>query len=153
MKIVDQKNFLTGVFYCLFGLAFAWGAASYKIGTSTRMGVGFFPLIIAIGLAILGLILLISSLRPSADANRIADWSLKSVFLVLLSVVLFGVLIEPAGLIVTVPVLLICSAYAHPPISIRNIGLSIAVLLPMTWLIFIALLGLQIRLLPMVFYE
>lgn len=153
VKIVDQKNFFTGLFYLLFGLAVAWGASTYRIGTSTRMGAGFFPLVVAIGLAITGLVLLITSMRGHAESTKLENWSLRTVFTVLAAVCLFGVLIEPTGLVVTVPVLLIGAALAHPPVAWRNVAISVALLMPMTWLIFVKLLGLQLRLLPAFFYQ
>lgn len=153
MKIVDQKNFFTGLFYLLFGIGVAYVASTYRLGTSTRMGPGFFPLVVAIGLAITGLVLLIASVRGHAESTKFEGFSFRTVFAVLAAVVLFGLLIEPTGLVVTVPVLLVGAALAHPPISWRNIAISIAVLLPMTWVIFVALLGLQLRLLPAFFYQ
>lgn len=153
MKIVDQKNFFTGLFYLLFGLGFAWVASRYRLGTSTRMGPGFFPLVVAIGLAVTGIVLVLASIRANGEISRLEGWSFRTVFSVLAAVVLFGLLIEPGGLIVTVPVLLVVAALAHPPVSWRQVGIAIAVLLPMTWVIFVALLGLQLRLMPAFYYQ
>ena len=146
--IVDQKNFFAGLFYIVVGAAFAIAASRYQMGTSVRMGPGYFPFGVAIALAITGMIVLGSSLSKSAASSTLGVWSLRNVIIVLVAVVLFGVLLEPMGLIVAVPVLIGIASLANPEFSWREALLSIAFLLPLTWVIFILLLGLQFRMLP-----
>jgi hypothetical protein len=123
----------------------SWG---YEIGTPYRMGPGFFPFGVGVALAITGGLILIPAVLPGATPSAIGSWPLKRLFLVLLSVVLFGVLLERFGLVVAIPVLLGVSFYAHPEFSWRELMLLIAVLLPFTWVVFVLLLRLQFPMWP-----
>ena len=42
MIIKSQKDFFSGLLYAAVGSAFAIGATNYNLGTSARMGPGFF---------------------------------------------------------------------------------------------------------------
>ena len=48
MVIKSQKDFFSGLLYAVTGVAFAWGATNYTVGTGARMGPGYFPLILGI---------------------------------------------------------------------------------------------------------
>ena len=38
MNIKSQKDFFAGLMFMAVGVAFAWGATTYKLGTAARMG-------------------------------------------------------------------------------------------------------------------
>ena len=40
MKIKSQKDFFAGLMFMCVGVAFAWGATTYNVGTGARMGPG-----------------------------------------------------------------------------------------------------------------
>ena len=48
MRIKSQKDFFAGLMFLLVGLAFAWGAGSYSVGTGARMGPGYFPMVLGV---------------------------------------------------------------------------------------------------------
>ena len=48
MSIKSQRDFVTGVLFSAFGIAFAWGATTYNVGTGARMGPGYFPLMVGV---------------------------------------------------------------------------------------------------------
>ena len=54
MKIKSQKDFFAGLMFMVVGIAFAWGATNYTIGEGARMGPGYFPLMLGILLALIG---------------------------------------------------------------------------------------------------
>ena len=146
--VINQKNFVTGLLYIAFGVAVAVMAAGYEIGTPYNMGPGFFPFGVGIALALVGGCVLVAALLPDATPSALGAWPLKSLAIVLGSVVLFGLLLEPLGLLVAVPVLLGVSALAHPDFSWRALLLLVVILVPFTWVVFVLLLGLQFPLLP-----
>ena len=150
MRIADQRNFVAGLLYFVFGTAVAIGSAQYPIGDAAHMGPGYFPLGVGVLLAITGLCVLGTALAQHARTT-VGLWPLKNCAIVLVAVILFGLLLEPMGLIVAIPVLLGISALAHPEFSWRTVLVLIVVLLPMTWVLFVALLGLQFPLLPTIF--
>ena len=54
MKIKSQKDFFSGLMFMGVGVAFAWGATNYTVGTGARMGPGYFPLMLGIVMTVIG---------------------------------------------------------------------------------------------------
>ena len=52
MNIKSQKDFFSGLMFLVIGGAFALGATSYTLGTSARMGPGYFPMMLGVIMAI-----------------------------------------------------------------------------------------------------
>lgn len=62
-RIASLPDFLTGGFFAVIGLAVAVLSSRLSLGTSARMGAGFFPLLLGAALALLGLIIMAKALR------------------------------------------------------------------------------------------
>jgi Tripartite tricarboxylate transporter TctB family len=146
--ITNQKDFVAGLLYITLGAAVAIMSWGYEIGTPYNMGPGFFPFGVGIALALVGACVFATSILPDAEHAKIGSWPLKRLVIVLLSVVLFGILLEPLGMLIAVPVLLGVSFYAHPEFSWRELLFLIVFLVPFTWAVFVLLLGLQFPLWP-----
>ena len=43
MQLRNKQDFWAGAMFVALGLGFAWGATQYQMGTSARMGPGYFP--------------------------------------------------------------------------------------------------------------
>jgi hypothetical protein len=54
VHIKSQKDFFSGLMFLLVGIAFAWGAGGYSVGTGARMGPGYFPMVLGVLLAGIG---------------------------------------------------------------------------------------------------
>jgi hypothetical protein len=94
VKIKSQKDFWSGAMFMAFGVAFAWGASTYSIGTGAKMGPGYFPLLLGVLLAVLGAVIALKALSvETADGDPIGKWAWKPLFLVLAAVCAFGFLI------------------------------------------------------------
>jgi hypothetical protein len=115
------------------------------------MGPGYFPFILGVVLAIAGVGVVVGALAPGAPLTQIGKWPLRNLAILSLAVVLFGAVLEPMGLVVAIPVLLSTASLANPQFSLRALLISIGFLLPLTWVVFIQLLGLQIPLLGSAF--
>ena len=77
MLIKSEKDFFSGLMFTIVGGAFAFGATTYNIGTGARMGPGYFPLLLGIVLAILGMIITAQALisgRPGGDKIGAFAW-------------------------------------------------------------------------------
>ena len=72
MNIKSQKDFFSGVMFCVVGGAFAFGATKYSIGQGARMGPGYFPLLLGVILAILGAIILFKSLVVETEGGHVS---------------------------------------------------------------------------------
>ena len=105
MNIRLSTDFLTGLLFCGLGALAIIIGAKYPLGTAARMGAGYFPLIVSIGLIILGGILLARSFLT--ETEEVGTIDPRPVLVLLASVLAFGFLIEDwgfplAGLIVVV---------------------------------------------------
>lgn len=101
MQLFRQRDFLAGLVFFGLALMIGWRAVNYRLGTAASMGPGYFPLLLSVLLLILGVAITVQSLNRSGTI----DWSitdLRSACAVLGSVIFFGLLIQQAGLLVTV---------------------------------------------------
>ena len=80
MKIKSQKDFFSGVMFAVVGVAFAWGATTYNVGNGARMGPGYFPLMLGILMAVIGLVIMFTGLTvETQDGEKIGKWAWKQV--------------------------------------------------------------------------
>ena len=94
MIIKSQKDFFSGLLYACVGGAFAIGATGYKIGTSARMGPGFFPLLLGVILALIGLFIMFKAMVvKTPNGDKIGKWAWKPLFFIIAGNLLFGILL------------------------------------------------------------
>jgi len=157
VKIKSQKDFFSGVMFAVVGTAFAWGATTYNVGNGARMGPGYFPLMLGIVLALLGLGIIFSSLTiETADGEPIGKWAWKQIVFILGANVAFGLLLGglpgagvPAmGLIIAIYALVIIASLAGHEFHLRNVLILATVLAAGSYFAFIWALKLQIQVWP-----
>ena len=90
MSIKSQKDFFSGLMFMSVGVAFAWGAGSYSIGTGARMGPGYFPMALGVLLAILGAAITFKALVVGPeDGDKVGAFAWKPlVFIIAANLVL-----------------------------------------------------------------
>ncbi len=91
-----ERSRLGGLVLLALGAVFAWQALDLPFGTAHRMGPGFFPLVVALAVAGLGLALVIAAPPIPGGALPLA---LRPLAMISLGVLAFALLIERAGLI------------------------------------------------------
>ena len=67
--IKNRRDFWAGWLFVVLGVAYAWAASLHDIGWATEMGPGFFPLVLAALLSLLGATLVFKSLTLEADGG------------------------------------------------------------------------------------
>ena len=108
--IRNPKDFWAGVIYAAIGLAAIVIGRDYGMGSATKMGPAYFPTVLGAMLALIGLASIIRSfLRPG---EPISIFAYKEIALVLAATVLFGLLVRGAGVVISIFVLVLMSAYA-----------------------------------------
>jgi hypothetical protein len=129
VSVRDPKDFWSGLLFIAFGCAGLWFGRHYAIGTAARMGPGYFPLLLSLGLLAIGGFIMLRSLVVSGEPiERIA---LLPQVLIVAAIVVFALLIERVGLAVSVAAAaLLCGLAARgqrwfEPIALA-VGLSIA---------------------------
>ena len=117
MRIRSQKDFASGLMFVLVGLGFSFVARGYSMGTAAKMGPGYFPFLLGLVLALLGAIVTLGSLSMKGEKDQLARWDLKTLLWILGSVVLFGLLLKPLGMVLSVFVLVLVSSMASHEFS------------------------------------
>ena len=149
MRIKSQRDFWSGMMFLVVGITFAIGASNYSLGTSARPGPGYFPLMLSVIMAILGAIVLFKSLTiESSNGDPIGSIAFKPLLIIVAAIVVFGLLLERLGMVVTVPILIIMASMAGDEFKWRGVLVSVVVLTVGCWLVFILGLKLTIPLWP-----
>lgn len=155
--IKSQKDFFSGLMFAIIGGGFAWGATNYSIGTGARMGPGYFPLMLGILLAILGVFTVLYSLvEHTEDGDKVGKFVWRPIVYVLGANVAFGILLAglpslgvPAmGLIVAIFALVIIASKAGDVFDLKEVLILATVLSVGSYLAFIMLLKLQMPVWP-----
>ena len=157
MHIKSQKDFFSGLLFFAIGVAFAWGATTYNVGEGARMGPGYFPLMLGIVLALIGAIVLFTSLVVEVEGgDKVGKWAWRPLFFIIAANLAFGILlgglpsvrIPAMGLIAAIYALTIIASLADGHFHTRDILILATVLAIGSYLAFIVLLKLQIQVWP-----
>lgn len=148
MRIRNHRDFWAGVMFVAIGGLYAGFSFEYEIGTGARMGPGYFPLLLGILLTVLGLIVLWGSMVRSALVLRVAPIGWRELFLVLGAVAIFALTLPWLGMVISVALLILISAFASHEFNWKETIISIIVLLIMSWLVFVKGLELQFPVWP-----
>lgn len=146
MRIRAPKDFWAGVMFCGFAVVAVLAARGYSLGSAGKMGPGYFPLLLGFVLGGLGVILIARSVV--LDGEPLPRFHLWPLLVIAVAVCLFGVLIEPAGLVVALAVLTVLSAWAGPQFRLpETLALALA-LIAFSIGVFVYALGLPLSIWP-----
>jgi hypothetical protein len=109
--IKHYKDFWSGLMFMGFGLAVIAIARDYPFGNSIRMGPGYFPMVLASLLAVIGLIV---TVRACFGRRRVSVEPLawKPLLVILVATSLYGLLVHGAGFIAVTFACVLMSARA-----------------------------------------
>lgn len=110
MRIKNAKDFWSGLMFFAFGLGFAVVSRNYAMGTAVRMGPAYFPTMLGGVLAILGLVIFVRSFMSRFDL-KVPRFAFRPLLLLAGAIVLFGLLLQPLGLVISTVVLIAVGAY------------------------------------------
>jgi hypothetical protein len=110
MRIRAPKDFWAGVMFCGFAAVALLAARGYSLGSAGRMGPGYFPLLLGLVLAGLGAVLVVRSVV--IDGERLPRFHTLPLMIIAAAVCLFGLTIEPLGLVVSLTILIVLVACA-----------------------------------------
>ncbi|MGV3495015.1 MAG: tripartite tricarboxylate transporter TctB family protein [Ramlibacter sp.] len=157
MRIKSQKDFWAGLMFMASGIAFAWGATNYTIGEGSRMGPGYFPLMLGILLTLIGLFVVFEALVvETEDGEKIGKWAWKPLFFIIAANVIFGISlgglpkigIPAMGLIVGIYALTFVAALAGEEFRAKEVVVLATALAILSYVAFIVLLKLQFPVWP-----
>ena len=157
MNIKSQKDFFSGLMFMGVGVAFAWGATTYKVGEGARMGPGYFPLMLGVLMAILGIAITFKSLVVETEGgDKIGKWAWKPLVYIIAANLLFGVFLGglpsiklPAmGMIAGIYALTFVASMAENGWKVKNTFILATVLAVGSYIAFVLVLKLQFAVWP-----
>ncbi|NDZ12634.1 hypothetical protein C7T35_20865 [Variovorax sp. WS11] len=157
MKIKSQKDFFAGLMFTVVGIAFAWGATTYSVGSGARMGPGYFPLMLGILLGILGIVVIFTALTiETVDGEPVGSMAWRPLGYIIGSNLVFGILLGglpsiglPAmGLIAAIYALVLIAGLAGEHYHIRSSLILATILAVGSYVAFVVLLKLQFQVWP-----
>lgn len=141
-----SNNALAGLTFIAFGAAFALGATAFHIGDPVRPGPGFYPLMIGVLLAVLGLAIVVRREAEEEDGPTTAP-SWRAVAAIVGALLVFALTIRGAGLVPSVFAAAFLASLASRSTGILS-GFALAVgLTVLSVLIFVVALSLRLPLL------
>jgi hypothetical protein len=146
MGIRAPKDFWSGVMFCGFAVVAILAARGYSLGAAGKMGPGYFPLLLGGLLAALGGILIGRSLVLSGEP--VPRFHLVPLAVIAVAICLFGVMIEPLGLVLSLAVLTLMSAFAGAQFRLLETVALAAALIVFSVGVFVYALGLPFNIWP-----
>jgi hypothetical protein len=108
-----RQDFLAGLLTVAFGIFVLSKALGYPMGTALRMGPGFFPVILAALIVVLGAALALHAFKRRIVQHTI-DVNLRPVVMIGIAVATFALLLERTGLAPATVALVLLSSMAEP---------------------------------------
>ncbi|MCJ8520124.1 hypothetical protein ABID21_003124 [Pseudorhizobium tarimense] len=93
----DRANLLCGLLFIALGAFFALQSLTLELGTAFRMGPGYFPLILACALILLGGVILLQSIRIEGEPIGHIAW--RGMFFILPAPIFFGLTVRGLGFV------------------------------------------------------
>ena len=146
MRIRAPKDFWSGVMFCGFAAIALFAARGYSLGSAGRMGPGYFPLLLASLLGALGVVLIGRSILIGGEP--VARFRVLPLAVIATAICLFGVLIEPLGLIVSLVILTLMSAWVGAQFRLTETVALAAALVLFCVAVFAYALGLPLNVWP-----
>jgi hypothetical protein len=168
LRIKSARDFWSGLMFVVIGVVFAVGATNYSMGPacppqdpcaaglwarlsqlSAHPGAGYFPLGLAVLLSLLGAIVLFKSLTiESEGGDPIGRFAWRPLLVIVVAIAVFGAMLEPFGLALTVPVLIFISSLAGDEFRWKGVLANAVVLTVSSWALFVWGLKLTIPVWP-----
>jgi hypothetical protein len=138
---INLRDALCGALFVAIAGFFALGALGLEVGTARRMGPGYFPLLLAGVLALLGAVILANALRARA-AGAFGDIAWRGMAFILPAPILFGLTVRGLGLAPAIALTAFVAALASRRMSLARAALTTAAITAFSVGVFSYALGL-----------
>ncbi len=140
---IDTTNGLCGALFIALGLFFAYQSWIMDMGTALRMGPGYFPLLLAGILLLLGIIVLVQATRAGSEPIGPLAW--RGMLLILPAPIFFGLTVRGLGFLPAIFITALIASFASMRMKpVTALILSAGVTL-FSYLVFSKGLGLPFR--------
>ncbi|MEP7300302.1 MAG: tripartite tricarboxylate transporter TctB family protein [Caldimonas sp.] len=168
MRIKSERDFWAGLMFLAVGVGFAIGATNYSMGPaclpnnpcaaslwarlsqlSAHPGAGYFPLGLALILAVMGAVVIFKSLTIETEGgDKVGSFAWRPLVIIVIAIAVFGAMLEPLGMLISVPVLILIASLAGDEFHWKGVAAAAIVLTVFSWAIFVWGLKLTIPVLP-----
>jgi hypothetical protein len=112
----NRKDLICGLVFVVIGLLFAVGTRDLDLGTATRMGPGYFPLVLCSILILIGLIIAGRALgKPVGELSGV-PW--RAILLIVPAIMFFGYSVRGVGLFPAVFVVALAASFSSSKMSV-----------------------------------
>ena len=153
LRIVDGRSLFAGLLFVVAGLAGAGIGSGYAIGSAMRMGAGYFPLLVGLGLALIGVLVALRSVAVEGGDHDDApaqpeEVALRAALSIGGAVLAFAWLVPTLGLLLATVGMTLISGLARRQARLPELLLLSLVLAAFAGLVFAWGLGLNLPVLP-----
>ena len=155
MSIGNRKDFWSGILFAVLGVFFIYFAQEHELGQASRMGPAYFPTLLGALLAAMGLIVSLIAYFKKArvsetgqDEGTVAPFHWNVVFLILGSILAFGLLLTTFGLMLSLAAMIVISGLASREFRFKETLALIVVLDLLAWVIFVYGVGMLMPVWP-----
>jgi hypothetical protein len=135
MKITSPEDFWSGVMFIGFGALAIYIAQDYPMGSAMRMGPGYFPTGIGLGLILLGLVIAVNGFRVRGESIGRFPW--RAILFLVVGFASFAWGIDNLGFIISLATLIFLASLAGKEYRWKEIGILAVILITGCWAIFI----------------
>jgi hypothetical protein len=111
-RVRSPQDLGAAVTFLVLGLAGAWFGRGYEVGTASRMGPGYMPMVLSGALVVFGIVVGFRAVKLTGPPIERGVW--RTNVLVLAAIVAFVFLIESAGLAAATFAVTVLSGLASP---------------------------------------
>lgn len=144
LRIRSQEDFWAGLMFIAFGIVAVYFARHYPMGSTMRMGPGYFPTGLGALLVITGTLVSLRSFWTQGEGT--GPWALRPLLVLGTAFAAFGFLVDDLGFVPALLVLIIGSVFARREHRPLEVVLLTAVLVAGAIGLFVVALGLPFRL-------
>ena len=111
LKVKSPRDFGAGILFIVIGLGGFWFGRNLSVGVASRMGPGYFPMLLSGLILGMGVLVAVKSLVFSGPS--IEKPQFRPIFFIMAAMLAFGYLIERIGLALTVIVMITIATFAR----------------------------------------
>jgi hypothetical protein len=148
VQLRNHRDLWAGLMFAVIGIIFMILSKQYSIGTSAKMGPGYFPMVLGGLMTLFGVIIALGAFSGKAEMLKLSPVGWREFILLLASVIVFAIALPRLGMVISVALLILISAVASHEFKLRDTLISIVVLVALAYGMFVKGLELQFPVWP-----
>ena len=148
MQIKGSQDLTAGLMFILVGASAIWIGSNYPLGSWQRPGTGVLPMILAWALVGIGTIIAVKGVITHGPGLLHGVWAWRPVIMVTVAAIAFALLVDDAGLVLTMIVSMTICALGTPETRWREFSIFTVIMAAVGVALFIKGLGMPIKVFP-----